>query len=70
MLYALLLESSELSLLGNERVACIAGAKDDDESWLLGLEAWVPYFVVPRKRREPACVNKEEDALRASSYAS
>lgn len=48
MLYGLLLKSSELSLLGNERTVCMADARDDEESWLLGLEAWVPCFAMPR----------------------
>ena len=57
MLYGLLLKSSELSLLGNERAACMADAQDDEESWLLGLEAWVPCFALARDtERDGQCL--------------
>lgn len=62
MLYGLLLKSSELSLLGNERAACMTDARDEDESWLLGLEAWVPCFALARTRSETA------SACQAATY--
>ena len=60
MFYGLLLESSELRLLGNERVDGKAATREDDESWLLGLEAWVPCFALMRS--DPECANQAGSA--------
>ena len=47
MLYGLLLENSALGQMGDEAVDGKAATRDD-ESWLLGLEAWVPCFALAR----------------------
>ena len=45
MLYGLLLEAAEASLLREaESAAPVARRNAEDDSWLLGLEAWVPCF--------------------------
>ena len=49
MFYGLLLENSAWGELSNEPVN--SNAKED-ESWLLGLEAWVPRFAPARTRGE------------------
>ena len=54
MFYGLLLENSTLGQLSKEPADGKAATRDD-ESWLLGLEAWVPCFEMPSyfaKRRD------------------
>ena len=51
MFYGLLLEDSTFAKLNQEAVDGKAVTRDD-ESWLLGLEAWVPCFVLTRTRNE------------------
>jgi len=53
MFYGLLLGNSALGQLSNEAVDGKASTRDD-ESWLLGLEAWVPCFASARTRSETA----------------
>ena len=55
MFYGLLLENSAWGELSNEPVN--SNAKDD-ESWLLGLEAWVPCFILLGTCNEANCGNK------------
>jgi hypothetical protein len=46
MFYGLLLEDSTFAKLDQEAMDGKAVTRED-ESWLLGLEAWVPCFAVP-----------------------
>ena len=53
MFYGLLLENSTLGQLSKEPVNGNAATRDD-ESWLLGLEVWVPCFALARTQSETA----------------
>ena len=57
MFYGLLLENSTLGQLSKEPADGKAATRDD-ESWLLGLEAWVPCFALARTRSETGSVRK------------
>ena len=61
MFYGLLLENSALGQMGTEPADGKAATRDD-ESWLLGLEAWVPCFAWTRMCNE---VNGEPKAIAA-----
>ena len=52
MFYGLLLENSALGQDGAESVDNKAPSRKDDESWFLGVEAWVPCFALARTRGE------------------
>jgi hypothetical protein len=62
MFYGLLLENSGLGELGVESVDSKISNREDDESWFLGLEAWVPCFSLPRMHNE---ANGEPKAIAA-----
>ena len=49
MFYGLLLEDSTFAKLNQEALDGKVVTRDD-ESWLLGLEAWVPCFALARAR--------------------
>jgi hypothetical protein len=55
MFYGLLLEDSTFAKLSQEAMDAKAVTRED-ESWLLGLEAWVPCFAVPPPGRKKRCL--------------
>ena len=57
MFYGLLLENSTLGQL-SKAPADGKAATRDDESWLLGLEAWVPCFALAQTQSEAASVRQ------------
>ena len=62
MFYGLLLENSGLGELGVESVDNKMPNRENDESWFLGVEAWVPYFSLPQMCNE---ANGEPKAIAA-----
>jgi hypothetical protein len=54
MFYGLLLEDSTFAKLSQEAMDAKAVTRED-ESWLLGLEAWVPCFALARKEADLDC---------------
>lgn len=60
MFYGLLVENSAWGEIGTDPVDGKAATREDDESWLLGVEAWVPCFSLLRIQNDVGCGNKEE----------
>ena len=52
MLYGLLVENSALGELDVESAHSKIPNREDDESWFLGVEAWVPCFSLLRMCNE------------------
>ncbi len=62
MFYGLLLEDSTFAKLSQGVLDGEAVPREDD-SWLLGLEAWVPSFALGRNEADVACQAITYDVL-------